>query len=382
MGDVTFLKSEYTPLSLRVIEEELPPRALAPFATLGADERWLYDILSEAQARADRLAADYCYEFGSQLVNGRRYRAAWAMLETALEIYLQHRTPPTEQIDRVLAALAQLLEGMLPDPDTLAYLERARFIWGAVRGPEHPELAEILSNLGYVRKRRAELAAARDCYRQALAIWQATLEPDHPYLATAYNNLGTVAREAGQPTSAKRNYEKALTLSRAATEPQQATTATILTNLAAVCHGEGEDTVARRYLERALALLEGAASPATKALAGAHNSLGHLLLAQGRHRQARRHLERALMLYEETPETTATEVVCVSTNLAAAAQAGGDTAAALQALGRAYLIQRRLFGPHHPRTTASFDNLQQVLAGSDRPQHSRRSSRLTAATTA
>jgi len=368
MGDVKFLKSEYAPFSLRAIEEELPPGALCPFATLGADERWLYDILSEAQTRADRLAADYCYEFGSKLVVGRRYRAAWAMLEIALEIYLGQPATDAEQVDRVLAALAKLLDSMVPAPDVVAYLERAWLIWCAVHGPEHTEVAEILNNLGCVRKRRAELDAARACYEQALAIWQEMLEPAHPYFATAYNNLGGVARAAGRPAEARRNYEKALALSRDAHGQQHPATATILTNLGAVCHDQDDDGAAGHYLKRALAILENTGLPAPRELAGTYNNLGHLLLAQKRNRQARRYFERALALYEEAPETTPTEIACVLNNLAAVSNAMGDATAAVQALGRAYLIQRRWSGAEHPHTVAVSESLQQVLAASGQGQ--------------
>lgn len=374
MVDVKFLKSEYAPLSLRVTEEALPPHALSPFATLGADARWLYDILSEARARADRLAADYCYEFGSQLVTGRRYRAAWAMLEIALEIYFGQPATGAEQVDRVLAALAKLLDSMVPAPDAVAYLERARLIWCAVHGPEHTELAEILNNLGYLRKRRAELDAARACYEQALAIWQEMLEPEHPYLATAYNNLGGVARAAGRPAEARRNYEKALAISRDAHGQQHPTTATILTNLGAVCHDQGDDEAAGHYLKRALAILENNRLPAPRELAGAYNNQGHLLLAQKQHRQARRYFERALALYEEAPETTPTEIACVLSNLAAVSNATGDAAAAIQALGRAYLIQLRRSGAEHPHTAAISESLQQMLAGSGQGQRAGKAS--------
>ena len=50
---------------------------------------------------------------------------------------------------------------------------------------------------------RAEYAQAKKMYERALAIDEAALGPDHPNVATRLNNLGLVLKEQGDLAGAK-----------------------------------------------------------------------------------------------------------------------------------------------------------------------------------
>jgi hypothetical protein len=56
-------------------------------------------------------------------------------------------------------------------------------------GPDHPELAHTLNNLGVVYERLAHLDEAEVCYRRAHAIAVAALASDHPFVVTSGRNL-------------------------------------------------------------------------------------------------------------------------------------------------------------------------------------------------
>src|SRR5260221_433450 len=57
-------------------------------------------------------------------------------------------------------------------------------------GPDHPETAEALNNLGFQRRMQGDNEAARSLYERALAIRERTLGPDDALTANSLSNLG------------------------------------------------------------------------------------------------------------------------------------------------------------------------------------------------
>ncbi len=55
-----------------------------------------------------------------------------------------------------------------------------------------------------------DLAGARAAYERALMISKVAYGPDHPDVATAVNNLGRVLQELGDHAGARAAYERAL----------------------------------------------------------------------------------------------------------------------------------------------------------------------------
>ena len=61
-------------------------------------------------------------------------------------------------------------------------------------GPDHPDVATSLNNLGLVPKEgQGDLAGARAHLERALKIREATLGPEHPDVAQSLNNLGSTS---------------------------------------------------------------------------------------------------------------------------------------------------------------------------------------------
>jgi hypothetical protein len=68
-------------------------------------------------------------------------------------------------------------------------LREAAVLLEARLGPLHPDLANILNNLGVACEMADKPAEAETCYRRAHAIATAVLAPDHPFVATSRKNL-------------------------------------------------------------------------------------------------------------------------------------------------------------------------------------------------
>jgi tetratricopeptide (TPR) repeat protein len=93
-----------------------------------------------------------------------------------------------------------------------AAYERALKIDEAAYGPDHPNVATYVNNLGLVLQALGELAEARAAFERALKIGEAVYGPDHPNVATYVNNLGLVLKDLGELAEARAAFERALTI--------------------------------------------------------------------------------------------------------------------------------------------------------------------------
>jgi tetratricopeptide (TPR) repeat protein len=79
-----------------------------------------------------------------------------------------------------------------------------------------------------------ELVEARPCYERALAIREKALGPDHPNTALSLNNLGALLQAMGDLQGARPYFERALAIFTARLGPDHPHTHTVRRNLAAL----------------------------------------------------------------------------------------------------------------------------------------------------
>jgi tetratricopeptide (TPR) repeat protein len=109
--------------------------------------------------------------------------------------------------------------------------EQALAIFEAAYGPDQPEVARSLGNLGNVLQQLGELDAARAAQERALAVFEAAYGPDHPDVARALTNLGNVLQRLGELDAARAALERALAVKEAAYGPDHPSVAITATNL-------------------------------------------------------------------------------------------------------------------------------------------------------
>ena len=66
-------------------------------------------------------------------------------------------------------------------------------------GPDHPDVANTLNNLGVVCEMAEKPGEAEACYRRAYAIAAAALPSDHPFVITSRENLTEFCKARGKP---------------------------------------------------------------------------------------------------------------------------------------------------------------------------------------
>ena len=77
-------------------------------------------------------------------------------------------------------------------------------------GPNDPEAASYVNNLGLVLKELGDLAGARAAFERALKIDEKNFGPDHPDVAIRVNNLGGVLQALGDLAGGRAAFERAL----------------------------------------------------------------------------------------------------------------------------------------------------------------------------
>jgi tetratricopeptide (TPR) repeat protein len=79
-------------------------------------------------------------------------------------------------------------------------------------GPDHPDVAFSLNNLGVVLQAQGDYAKAGERFERVLGIMESTCDPSHPHVATALNNLAGVLQDQGDLIAAVRLHWRALTI--------------------------------------------------------------------------------------------------------------------------------------------------------------------------
>jgi tetratricopeptide (TPR) repeat protein len=166
-------------------------------------------------------------------------------------------------------------------------------------GPEHPDTAESLDDLGLLLHLQDDLVQAQPLSERALAIRERVLGPEHPDTARSLNNLAHVRRVQGDLAGARLLHERALAIREKVLGSEHRDTAESLHNLAALLQAQGDLVGARPLYERALAIRQkvlGAEHPDT---ATATNNFARLLTATGRVDEAEPLFHKAIAIGEK-----------------------------------------------------------------------------------
>jgi tetratricopeptide (TPR) repeat protein len=246
---------------------------------------------------------------------------------------------------------------------TRRLLDRARDLAEAALGPDDPEVATYINNLGYVLHDLGDLAGARAAFERALRIAEASFGPDHPKVALRVNNLALVLQALGELPGARAAIERSLRIAEANLGPDHPGVAATVNNLGLVLRDLGELADARAAFERALAMDEKSFGPDHPDVARDVNNLGSVLRDLGDLAGARAASERALQIAEASFGPDNLNIATYVNNLGLVLQDLRDLAGARAAYQRALAIFERALGPEHPKTRAARSNLDSLGGG-------------------
>ena len=169
---------------------------------------------------------------GRLLWHEGRLRDAEAVLRRALTILPRDHAGALHRRTVLNTALAHVRREAGDPTDAEALLRDVLRARRAIWGPEHPEVAQVLMNLGKAVADQGRYAEGEGLVRQGLGMYQRFLGPNHIDVALAEEDLAGVLREKGDAAAAAIGYRRAVAVLRRALPPDHP-------RLAATLYGYG-----------------------------------------------------------------------------------------------------------------------------------------------
>jgi tetratricopeptide (TPR) repeat protein len=242
-------------------------------------------------------------------------------------------------------------------PEAIPLAEKALTLSEASSGPEHPDTAKSLNDLGSLYASTGDFAKAQPLYERALRIDEKIFGPEHANTAECLDNLASLYTSKGDYTKAEPLYQRALRIREKALGPEHPDTATTLNNLVELYYYTGDYAKGVPFGQRAFKIREkvlGAQHPDT---ALSLNDLGELYLEMGDYAQAEPLYQRALKIREKAFGPDRPETAETLTNLGELYSNMGDYAKAEALDQRALKIDEKALGPEDPGTATDLNNL-------------------------
>ena len=190
----------------------------------------------------------HCYFALGQTDEARR------RYEQALAIDVRGLPPGHIEIGNALVSLAAVDLNRAAWTDAIAKLARAREIYIAALGANHPLVAIVENNLGEAERGQGHLEAAVSHFETALAIKLARGTREQPGVATSLSNLADVLLLLHRDAEAKPKYEEAYATFRKLFGDDAEIGATPLVGLARIALAAHDPHTAIPLLEHALVL--------------------------------------------------------------------------------------------------------------------------------
>jgi len=243
-------------------------------------------------------------------------------------------------------------------------VERSLALREKVLGPDHPDTAESLTLLGFVRSARADYEGGERLFRRALKIRERAGARDSA-LAETFARLGTTEKALGRLPDARALLQRAVAIEE---EAHGANLHKWLTNLAAVEQDMGNLEEARRHLERALEIGVRAEGRIDVRVDVTLLNLASVLRDQEEFARARTLLEQALAIDERAFGSEGPAAAYARAELGELHLAMGDLARAREYLDRALAIDERSLGKDHLGLANPLSYLGRLRMAEKRPR--------------
>lgn len=153
-------------------------------------------------------------------------------------------------------------------------------------GPNHPTVANDLTNLAQVKIAEGKYAEARDLLKKALPIYEKVYGQNNALTVTALSSLAFVEGQTGNSELALSIYKKALAAGQQALGPNSLETARILNDMAHLYFAQGRLAESKTYYEWAVASTEAAVGDNDALLAACLKDYAQVLKTMGRAAEA------------------------------------------------------------------------------------------------
>ncbi len=369
--------------------------------------RFTFMSMVLAMAMPDTAPADASALDATRALLSDGYYAA-AESTARIQVTTARQAPGKDSLDLALAMdlLVESLWRLGRDKreETQQMAEAALRIKRAALGPDHPEVAVSVQNLGDVRFCSAKLQDARNAYRQALAIREKSLGSDHPLTAAVLAALARAVADSNSRAAlpllersmairqkalppehpdvarglallawgkrrvmdlepAQELFERALAIQDKVLQPDHPDKAYTLYHYGYLLYATGDR---RRALEldwKALAIREKSLGPEHPDVGWALNDIGLNAISIGQYSTARTVLPRAVAIFEKNPGSSPSSLGWARMNLASFYMFTGNYQEARKVFEKALAAEERMRGRDHHEVATVLNMYGQLLEG-------------------
>ncbi|CAG5131837.1 unnamed protein product, partial [Candidula unifasciata] len=169
-----------------------------------------------------------------------------------------------------------------------------------VMGPDSPDLARTLNELGVLYYLQNNTEAAESFFRRSLEMRESLLGTNHQDVASSLNNLAALYNDKKMYAKAEPLYDRALNIRLEHYSADSPGVANIINHLARLYKQQGKYEKAEPLYRQAVEIREKAFGPNHPSVATALVNLAVLISQQNRYQDAGPLFEQALKIYEET----------------------------------------------------------------------------------
>ncbi|MCH9681031.1 MAG: tetratricopeptide repeat protein [Deltaproteobacteria bacterium] len=270
--------------------------------------------------------------------------------------------PDTPEVAQALGNLGRAHRQARQPEQARAAFERALAILEADPGPHALRIASVLGHRGAMRMSEAEYAPAAADLRRAMELTRDRLGPTHPETAHARMNLAVALGKSDELSAAIVQFDQAVDdLSRARGADDPLVASALINRGVVLARQQLLDEASDNYMS-ALAALETPAREGSREHVFALVNLAATRMRQRRFDNAVQGLRRALALSEAAGRGSSLPMAVVHVNLCESLGATGDSATAVTHCQRSLEIREDHLPPEHPAVTRARDALTKARA--------------------
>ncbi|KAK3083411.1 hypothetical protein FSP39_021957 [Pinctada imbricata] len=167
-------------------------------------------------------------------------------------------------------------------------------------GPDSPDLARSLNELGVLHYLQNDFEAAESLFKRALEMRESTLSADHLDVAQSLNNLAALYNDRRQYDKAEPLYDRALQIRVKHHSVNHDSVASVIKHLALLYRKQGKFDKAEPMYKKAIEIREKSFGPEHPSVATALVNLAVLYSQQNKYTEADPLYKRALKIYEDS----------------------------------------------------------------------------------
>lgn len=320
-------------------------------------EKHIEKVILTAQQNAQLKEADAHYAQYQQFHKERKFADALRSLESCYQIDQFVHGPDHPQLANTLHELGNLASAQANYPTARKHFEEALAIFRKVLGSNDQETAATLHHFGVNSFRQGDYPTAQKCLAEALAIYRKVRGNEHADTASTLHNLGFVAQKQKDYPAARSFYDEALAIRRKVLGSEHADNANTLNELGVLAYDQGDYPIAQKHFDEALIMRRKVLGNEHPSTAATLNNLGIVAHDQKDYPAARKFYDEALAIRRQVLGAEHAETAATLQKLGSLAIDQWDFATARKFCEEALTIRRKVLGNEHAGTASTLNNL-------------------------